>query len=252
MRKQIIAGNWKMHKTLNEAKQFVIDFDKNFPEVSGTEVIICPPFPYIPTLVSEVDGGKFSIGAQNVHEEEAGAFTGEVSPTMLKSIGATHAIIGHSERRMYFGETNKAVNKKVHAAFKHGITPILCCGETLEQREQNQMKSHIKKQVQEALYGLSDNQVGKLIIAYEPIWAIGTGKTATSEQANEACHYIRSVVANIASIEASESLIIQYGGSVKPDNIKELLSQSDIDGALVGGASLEVDSFVELIRAGAR
>lgn len=252
MRKQIIAGNWKMHKTLSEAKSFIKEFAKNFPEQLNTEIIICSPFPYISSLIEDSKGTTFSIGAQNVHEEESGAFTGEVSPTMLKSIGATHAIIGHSERRMYFNETDKAVNKKIHATFKQGITPILCVGESLEQREQNEMKSHIKKQVQEALYGLSDNQVAKLIIAYEPIWAIGTGKTATSEQANEACAYIRSVVANVASIEASENLVIQYGGSVKSDNIKELLDQSDIDGALVGGASLEVDSFLELIRVGAQ
>lgn len=252
MRKQIIAGNWKMHKSLEDAKEFVSDFNTKLTKSTNTEVIIFPPFPYIPTLVHEIENNKFSIGAQNVHQEESGAFTGEVSPTMLKSIGATYAIIGHSERRMYYGETDELVNKKIHAAFKSDITPILCVGESLEQREQNEIEKVIKTQINQALYDLSDYQVGRLIIAYEPIWAIGTGKTATSEQANEACRLIRLVVAKFSSIEASEKVVIQYGGSVKPDNIKELLSQSDIDGALVGGASLEVDSFVEMIRAGAR
>lgn len=249
MRKTVIAGNWKMHKTLDEAKAFMTNINEKLEKPTHTDVIVCAPFPFLSSM-SHAD--KVLLGAQNMHYETSGAFTGEVSPIMLQHIGVQYVIIGHSERRMYFNETDDTVNKKLHAAFKHGLRPILCVGESLEQYENGETEEHIKQQVKKALRGLSDKQISKTIIAYEPIWAIGTGKTATSEQANEVCKLIRSVVSRVSSIETSDDIIIQYGGSVKPDNIGELLAQSDIDGALVGGASLEVDSFLELIRVGAQ
>jgi len=249
MRKTVIAGNWKMHKTLDEAKEFMTNINEKLEKKEQTDVIVCAPFPF---LASMSEGDKVSLGAQNMHYEEAGAFTGEVSPIMLKNIGVEYVIIGHSERRMYFNETDDTLNKKLHAAFKNGLRPILCVGESLEQYENGETEDHIKQQVKKGLRGLSDKQIAKTIIAYEPIWAIGTGKTATSEQANEVCKLIRSIVSRVSSIETSEEIVIQYGGSVKSDSIGDLLSQSDIDGALVGGASLEADSFLELIRVGAK
>ncbi|MDY0405140.1 triose-phosphate isomerase [Virgibacillus sp. 179-BFC.A HS] len=250
MRKRIIAGNWKMNKLPNEAKQFVANVSKKLPQSEKVEAIVCAPFPYLPALVDEAKGSNLKISAQNMHFEENGAFTGEVSPAMLQDIGVTHVIIGHSERRQYFAETDESVNKKVHAAFAHELTPIVCVGETLQQREANETNTHVEKQVSAAIEGLTEEQVAATIIAYEPIWAIGTGKTATSEQANEVCAHIRKVVAEKVSQHAADNMVIQYGGSVKPANVDELLAQSDIDGALVGGASLEADSFLQLVEAG--
>jgi len=252
MRKKVIAGNWKMNKTLSEANMFMEDIAEKVPDNENTVAIICSPFPFLPTLVEKAKGTKVNIAAQNMHFEENGAFTGEVSPVMLKEMGVTYVILGHSERREYFAETDETVNKKVHAAFKHQLTPIVCVGETLEQREAEQTKAHVESQVRKALEGLTEDQVSGTIIAYEPIWAIGTGKTATSAEANEVCAHIRSVVKEVTSPEIAEKIIIQYGGSVKPANIDELLMQSDIDGALVGGASLEPDSFVQLVEAGTK
>ncbi|GFZ85486.1 triosephosphate isomerase [Compostibacillus humi] len=252
MRKHVIAGNWKMNKVLSEAEAFLENISGKVPENEKVEAIVCAAFPFLPALVEKAKGTKVKIAAQNMHFEESGAFTGEVSPVMLHDIGVTHVVLGHSERREYFAETDETVNKKVHAAMKHGLIPIVCVGETLKQREANETMSVVETQVKEALKGLSPDQIGKTIIAYEPIWAIGTGKTASSSDANEVCAHIRKVVGEIASKETADKIIIQYGGSVKPANIDELLSQPDIDGALVGGASLEAESFLQLVEAGAK
>lgn len=252
MRKKVIAGNWKMNKIAGEANAFIDDALKQLTIKDSVEAIICAPFPFLAALTQKVKGTDLKIGAQNMHFEESGAYTGEVSPAMLNDIGVTHVIVGHSERRQYFNETDESVNQKCHAAFQHGLTPIVCVGETLEQREANETLTHIEHQVQQALKGLANDQVAGTMIAYEPIWAIGTGKTASSEDANEVCRHIRRVVASVTTPNIAEQVVIQYGGSVNPDNIDELLAESDIDGALVGGASLDVDSFVQLVEAGAR
>lgn len=241
-----------MNKVLAEAEQFVADTKDNVPNADQVESVVCAPFPYLHALVEKTAGTDLAVAAQNMHFEESGAFTGEVSPVMLKDLGVTYVVLGHSERREYFAETDETVNKKTHAAFKHGLTPIVCVGETLEQRESNQTMQLVGDQVKKALADLTEDQVKATIIAYEPIWAIGTGKTATSEQANEVCTHIRQVVADVVSADAAEAIRIQYGGSVKPANVDELLAQSDIDGALVGGASLEADSFLKLVEAGAK
>lgn len=251
MRKKVIAGNWKMNKTLAEATQFMQQV-KTLKTADGTEAIVCAPYVYLPALVEAAKGTSIQISAQNMHQAENGAFTGEVSPSMLKDIGVSHVVLGHSERREYFNETYETVNEKAHAAFAHDLVPIVCVGETLEQREANETLSHIEAQVTKALEGLSDEQISQTIIAYEPIWAIGTGKTASSSDANEVCSHVRSVLVTLTSEEVANQVVIQYGGSVKPANIDELLATSDIDGALVGGASLEAASFIELVEAGNR
>jgi len=249
MRKNVIAGNWKMHKTLQEAIQFMNEVkDTNVND--NTEAIVCAPFVHLTSLVEHAKGSHVHIAAQTMHYEESGAFTGEVSPSMLTDIGVTHVIIGHSERREYYNETDETVNKKAVAAFAHDLIPIICVGESLAQREANETLTHIETQVTKALEGLTEEQITKAIIAYEPIWAIGTGKTASSEDANEVCRHIRNIIKKITSQTVAEKVVIQYGGSVKPENIKELLQTSDIDGALVGGASLEAASFKQLVEAG--
>lgn len=252
MRKVVIAGNWKMNKTLSEANQFVEDVVNKIPANDKVEAIVCAPFPYLASLVEKAKGTNLKVSAQNMHFEDNGAYTGEVSPVMLTDLGVTHVVIGHSERREYFAETDESVNKKTHAAFNHGLTPIVCVGETLEQREANETMSLVQTQVTEAIKGLSNDQVAKTIIAYEPVWAIGTGKTASSQDANEVCAHIRNVVKSLTDEATAEAVVIQYGGSVKPSNVDELLAQSDIDGALVGGASLEAESFLQLVEAGAK
>lgn len=252
MRKKVIAGNWKMNKVSSEVDQFITEAVGKVPANEKVEAIVCAPFPYLTKLVEKAKGSNVKIGAQNMHFEDDGAFTGEVSPVMLKDIGVTHAVLGHSERREIFGETDELINKKTHAAFKHDLTPIVCVGETLEQREANETMTHIENQVKKGLEGLTNDQVAKTIIAYEPIWAIGTGKTASSQDANEVCAHVRNVVKSTYSEAVAEKVIIQYGGSVKPANIEELLNESDIDGALVGGASLEAGSFVQLVKAGTK
>lgn len=251
MRNNVIAGNWKMHKTTEEVTAFISDV-KELTTNETTEAIICAPFVYLPLLVSEAKGSNIKIAAQNMHWEEKGAYTGEVSPAMLRDIGVSHVVIGHSERREYFNETNDTVQKKVQAAFSHGLSPIICVGETLEQREANETLTHIEEQVTIALQDLASEQIEKTIIAYEPIWAIGTGKTASSADANEVCSHIRHVVEKLTSKTVADNVVIQYGGSVKPGNIDELLQTTDIDGALVGGASLEAESFKQLVEAGNR
>ncbi|MFA9559552.1 triose-phosphate isomerase [Evansella sp. AB-rgal1] len=250
MRKPIIAGNWKMNKTKGEALDFINEVKGAVPSKDVIESVVCAPDLFLDALVSAAEGSDLAIGAQNMHFEESGAFTGETSPVALKDIGVKYVIIGHSERRELFAETDKGVNQKALAAFQHDLTPIICVGETLEEREANQTSDVVTKQVTAALQGFTEDQVKQSVIAYEPIWAIGTGKTASSEDANETCGVIRQVVKEIVSEEAAEAIRIQYGGSVKPANIKELLDQSDIDGALVGGASLEAASYLQLVEAG--
>ena len=252
MRKKVIAGNWKMNKVSSEVNQFIDEVVKQVPTSDQVEAIVCAPFPYLASLVEKAKGSNVKISAQNMHFEEKGAFTGEVSPVMLKDIGVSHVVLGHSERREYFAETDETVNKKVHAAFTHELTPIVCVGESLEQREANETMDHVETQVKKAIEGLSADQVAETIIAYEPIWAIGTGKTASNEQANEVCTHVRNVIKNVVSEDVAEQVVIQYGGSVNPDNISALLEQSDIDGGLVGGASLEPESFLKLVEAGSK
>ncbi|ANC78434.1 triose-phosphate isomerase [Fictibacillus phosphorivorans] len=247
MRKPIIAGNWKMNKTLTEARSFVEEVKGLVPSAETVDAVICAPALFLDSLADESEGTPLAIGAQNMHFEESGAFTGEISPVMLKDLNVQYVILGHSERRELFGETDELVNQKTHAAFKHGLTPIVCVGETLEQREADKTKDVVKEQTEKGLSGLTDEQMKQTVIAYEPVWAIGTGKTASSEDANEVCAYIRSVVADQFSQDVADAVRIQYGGSVKPDNIKELMGMSDIDGALVGGASLEPKSYLQLL-----
>ncbi|WNB92831.1 triose-phosphate isomerase [Bacillus sp. NEB1478] len=247
MRKPIIAGNWKMNKTLSEARSFVEEVKNLVPSAETVDSVICAPALFLDCLADESEGTPLAIGAQNMHFEESGAFTGEISPVMLKDLNVQYVILGHSERRELFGETDELVNQKTHAAFKHSLTPIVCVGETLDQREADQTKDVVKQQTEKGLQGLSDDQMKQTVIAYEPVWAIGTGKTASSEDANEVCAYIRSVVAEQFSQDVADAVRIQYGGSVKPDNIKELMGMSDIDGALVGGASLDPKSYLQLL-----
>ena len=246
MRKKVIAGNWKMNKLPNEAIDFI---DRLTPLVKDTknEVVVCVPYTDLFYALLTAQGTNIKIGAQNIHFEEKGAYTGEVSAQMLKSIGVEYVIIGHSERRQYFNETDETVNKKVKTAFKHELKPIICVGETLEQREAGKAEEIITNQTEKALEGLTDEQVQNTIIAYEPIWAIGTGKTATSEDANNAIKAIRDKICQIYGQNVGKSIIIQYGGSVKSANCKELFTTSDIDGGLVGGASLDPEEFAKII-----
>ena len=246
MRRKVIAGNWKMNMLPNETIQFIEDLA---PLVKDTEheVILCVPYTDLFYALLTAQNTNIKIGAQNMHFAESGAYTGEVSGKMLKAINVEYVIIGHSERRQYFNETDETVNKKVKAAFKNGLKPIVCVGETLEQREAGKVEEIITNQTKLALDGLTNEQVENTIIAYEPIWAIGTGKTATKEDANDAVKAIRKKIAEIYGQNVADGVIIQYGGSVKSSNANELFSMSDIDGALVGGASLKVEEFQKII-----
>lgn len=245
MRKPIIAGNWKMNKTIKEGLEFI-------EEVKGQtegdiEVLVCAPFTLLKDLKLATKSTNIKIGAQNMHYENSGAFTGEVAPANLVEIGMDYVIIGHSERREYYGETDETCNKKVLKAIEVGIDPILCCGETLEEREADKTMDKVKGQIVAGLAGVKAEDLAKVVIAYEPIWAIGTGKTATAEQANEVIAYIRQVVRDIYG-DLADQVRIQYGGSVKPANVAEIMGQSDIDGALVGGASLKPADFLGLLK----
>lgn len=246
MRKKVIAGNWKMNMLPNEAISFITELSKKV-EKTQNEVILCVPYTDLFYSLLTAQGTNIKIGAQNMHWEEKGAYTGEVSGEMLKCINVEYVIIGHSERRQYFAETDETVNKKVKSAFANGLKPIVCVGETLEERESGKAKEIITKQTQLALEGLEKEQIKNTIIAYEPIWAIGTGKTATATDANESIKQIREKIKEIYGEEVAENVIIQYGGSVKPSNAKELFETSDIDGALVGGASLKVEDFEKIV-----
>lgn len=245
MRKKVIAGNWKMNKSPNDVKTFMESFPTLVKDADA-EVVLCVPYIDLKTALDLAAGTNVKIGAQNMHYEEKGAFTGEISPKMLKDINAEYVIIGHSERREYYKETDESVNRKLKAAFEYGLKPILCVGETLSQREEGVTKSFVTTQVEKALDGLTNNQVACTIIAYEPIWAIGTGKTASKEDANEVCGWIREKVRELYE-NAADEVVIQYGGSVKSSNAKELFSMSDIDGGLVGGASLDPEEFSKIV-----
>ena len=246
MRKKIIAGNWKMNYCVNKAEDFVSEI-KDAINTDEVDVVICPNFVSLDRLSDLLDGTNIKLGAQNVHTEDKGAYTGETSVNMLAAVGVQYCIVGHSERRQYFAETNEIVNKKAKKLLEKDINPIVCVGETLEERESNTMFDVVEKQVRESLDGIEEAQMKRnVVIAYEPIWAIGTGKTATAEQANEMCKFIREVVAKMYNDSVAEALRIQYGGSVKPSNANEILNMSDIDGALVGGASLTND-FVAIV-----
>lgn len=239
-----------MNKTISEAKSFLEEVKGLVPSNEKVDSVVCAPALFLDSLVELSNDYDVEIGAQNMHFEESGAFTGEVSPVALADIGVKYVILGHSERREMFNETDEAVNKKTLAAFKHNLTPIVCCGETLEERESGKTNALVGDQVKKALVGLTTEQAKQTVIAYEPIWAIGTGKSSTSADANEVCAHIRSVVAEQFSQDVADAIRIQYGGSVKPENIKEYMAQPDIDGALVGGASLEARSFLQLLEAG--
>jgi triosephosphate isomerase len=248
MRKPIIAGNWKMYKTIPEAKLLVAGLIEKLNHYTGVEVVFCPPFTALSAVKELVRGTPYGLGAQNLYWKEQGAFTGEISPLMLKDIGCDYVIIGHSERREHFGETDTGVNSKVKAALAAGIKPIICVGESLAQRESGETNSLVKRQTEQALTDVSPAAIPGIVIAYEPIWAIGTGRSSTGNDANEVIGLIRSAIAAKFGAEAARQMRIQYGGSVKPDNIKEFMDQPEIDGALVGGASLEVDSFLKIVR----
>ncbi|MBA3544052.1 MAG: triose-phosphate isomerase [Chthoniobacterales bacterium] len=251
MRKKIIAANWKMHMTQDESEAFVTTFLREIDDMDEVEVVIVPPFTSIPK-VSELltQTQNIKVGAQNMHWERSGAFTGEVSPAMLRELFVRYVVLGHSERRAMFGETDEIVNKKVHAAHVEKLRPIVCIGETLAQREKGEVEKVLSSQLRGSLAGVDAKELLETVIAYEPVWAIGTGKTASAEQAQEAHAFIRKILHEMSDEATAEKIRIQYGGSVKPDNARTLLSQPDIDGALVGGASLEPRSFAQIVQAG--
>jgi triosephosphate isomerase len=246
MRKKFIAGNWKMYKTTAEALDFAASFKARYRDV-GVETGICAPFTQLAALKEAFAGTGIKLGAQNVHFEEKGAYTGEISVAMLREIGVDYTIVGHSERREYFGETDETVNKKLHKLCEHGILPILCVGENLAQRDAGKAKAVVEAQLAKGLERLGAESVRLLVIAYEPIWAIGTGRTASPEEAQEMCAFIRGTVSALYGADTAESLRVQYGGSVKPENAAEILSKRDVDGALVGGASLSPEDLIKIV-----
>ena len=248
MRRPLIAGNWKMFKTLTDVNAFADAFIQAVGGVSGRAIVICPPSIYLERLVQAFKGTQIKVGAQNVYWEDQGAFTGEVGAPMLKSLGVTFVIVGHSERRQYFGETDTSVNKRILSALKSGLVPIVCVGETLEQREAGHTMTVIDTQVRQGLKGLGQEQAAGVIIAYEPVWAIGTGRTATPDIAQEVHAHIRVIMSDLFGDSIANNTPILYGGSVKPDNIDELMAKPDVDGALVGGASLDVASFERIVK----
>ena len=247
MRKKFIAGNWKMYKSLSEAKAFATELKAKLGGFTGTDMAVAPVSVCLPAVVEILKGSGIGVAAQNCHWEKEGAFTGEVSVAMLKEIGVSHVIIGHSERRQYYAESNEACAKKVKACLEAGLFPILCVGETLAEREAGNTFKTVHAHLTGGLASLDAHDVAKVTIAYEPVWAIGTGKTASPEQAQEVHAFIRNLVKDTYGAGTAEALRIQYGGSVKPENVKELMSQPDIDGALVGGASLKADSFAQIV-----
>lgn len=264
MRVPVVVANWKMHKTVGEAKAFVATFLPLVEGVKGCTIVLCPPFTALPVVGEMLKGTHIALGAQDLFWREQGAFTGEISPIMLTDVGCTFVIIGHSERRGRFGkpepeledpqlrsifnETDASVNKKVHAALKHGLTPIICVGETLSEREQGHTDEVVRTQLRKALEGLTKEQVAQVVIAYEPVWAIGTGNVCDAKEANRVCGLIRSILSDLFGTEVSEKVRIQYGGSITPENIPDLAAQEQIDGGLVGGASLKPDSFATIVK----
>ena len=248
MRKPIIAGNWKLNKTPNEAIILVDELKRELVDTTGVDVVLCPPFVDLTDVSDTLVDHDIALGAQNVFWEDSGAFTGEVSAPMLKALSVSYVIIGHSERRQYFHETNETVNKRLRACLKHGLTPIVCVGENLAQRESDKTFDVIKDHCEGSLHGLTVDEIKKVVIAYEPVWAIGTGKTATPEQAQEVHVFIRQLLGKMFNVETANSVRIQYGGSVTPDNVVALMAKADIDGALVGGASLKAPSFAAIVK----
>ena len=248
LRKAVIAGNWKMNKTPVEAAELINEMNP-LVENADCDVVICVPYVDIQTALYCTEGTNIKVGAENCHWEEKGAFTGEISPSMLTSMGVEYVVIGHSERRQYFGETDDTVSKRVDAALKAGLKVILCVGETLEQREKNITFETVSTQTKIALQNVTEEQLKDVIIAYEPVWAIGTGKTATSEQANEVNNYIRGLIAELYSTDAANAFVVQYGGSMNAGNAAELLAMEDIDGGLIGGASLKAPDFATIVKA---
>ena len=248
-RKTVIAGNWKMNMTATETKKFAEELKRVMPRAKWCDTVICVPACNIPTAVKVFKELRISVGAENLYYEEKGAYTGEISAAMLRDLGVKYVIVGHSERRQYFGETDTAVNRKVHAALDAGLSPIICVGESESQREMGVTQDWIALQVKTALYGVPAERLRRCIIAYEPIWAIGTGKTATAQQAGEVCTHIRATIRGLYGARVARSVTIQYGGSMNPKNAQELLAQPDVDGGLIGGAALKPEQFVEIIHA---
>ena len=244
----LMAGNWKMNKTVEEAVDLVKQLKVTISGVKGVEVAVAPPFTALYAVSKELKDSTIHLAAQNMFWEEKGAFTGEVSPLMLKEMGCVYVIIGHSERRQFFGETDETVNRRMKRVIAHGMKPIFCIGETLKEREENRTFSVVERQIEGGLKDIKENEVKTMVIAYEPVWAIGTGKTATPQQAEEVHRFIRQKLEKLTSRGVAEAIRIQYGGSVTPENVKGLMDQEDIDGALVGGASLKSDSFSKIVR----
>jgi triosephosphate isomerase len=246
-RKPLIAANWKMYKTPAQAQEFMKNFLPLVANHDRDEVVVCPSFTSISVVIAAATGSGVAIGAQNMHFADEGAYTGETSPLMLKAIGATHVILGHSERRQYFGETDELINKKLKTALQHCLVPIVCVGEVLAEREAGKTEEVLLRQTRGVLAGIAASAAAPVVIAYEPVWAIGTGKTATPQIASEAHAVIRKEVAKLLGPEAADHLRILYGGSVKPDNATTLMNEPDIDGALIGGASLDPQSFAKIV-----
>lgn len=247
MRKILIAANWKMNKTKQEAEDYIIKFLPLVRNVHDRDIVLCVPFTLLYIVNKLISDSNIKLGAQNMYIEEKGAYTGEISPVMLKDAGCKYVILGHSERRKYFNETDQFINKKVHVAVKHGLTPIVCIGETLQEREQGKTFEVLKYQVENSLANLSTMDAEKIVIAYEPVWAIGTGKNATPQQAQEAQQFIREKYAQMYGSVVAEKVRILYGGSITPENFKSIMEQKDVDGGLVGGASLDPESFYKIV-----
>jgi len=247
MRKTIIAGNWKMYKMIKDGQELAVALKRELYKIENVDIVICPAYTLLAYLADDLEDSNIVIGAQDIYWQEEGAFTGEVSAAMLKDAGCKYVIVGHSERRQFFGDTNETVNKKIQACLKHGLTPIICVGENLQERESGDTFKVIQNHIQGSLAEISAQDIIKTVIAYEPVWAIGTGKTATADQAQEVHKYIRDLLRKMYGEEVASSIRIQYGGSVKPENITELISKPDVDGALVGGASLKADSFSAIV-----
>ena len=248
MRTPVIAGNWKMNKTVAEAVALASEIKEKVAGVENVKIIVCPVFTAVKSVADVLKGTNVKVGAQDMYWETSGAYTGEVSGEMLLEAGAEYVIIGHSERRQYFGETNETVNKKLKKALSIGLKPIVCIGETLADRESGATEAVVEKQVREGFVGLTAEEMKGTIIAYEPVWAIGTGKTATADQAEAVHAFVRNLVAQIWDKETADAVVIQYGGSMKPENVASLLAQPDIDGGLIGGAALKADSFEKLVK----
>jgi len=252
VRKPIIGGNWKMNKTSTEAENLVRKLILELNSYEDVETVVFPPFPYLQKVKTLLQGTGIAVGAQNMFWEEKGAYTGEVSPLMLVDVGCRYVILGHSERREYFGETDEKVNRKIKAALRFGLRPLVCIGEKLEERKKGLAEKVVESQLRGSLSGLNPSQISQIVIAYEPVWAIGTGETATPQQAQKMHKFIREILERICGEKIAQSVRIQYGGSVRPDNIRELMDQPDIDGALVGGASLDAISFVKIVKYGGK